>query len=274
MIVVSYALVVILLLLAAPDRLAAQAEGCSHCGTRAPEVSQLIQEADRLHGEFNPTAAAVELQKAIKLEPQNVEALARLARAHIDIGDLIPESLADWRERRIREYRRAESYARRAIKADPRSTWGYFYVAASLGTMAGLLPVAQQLEIADEIRDAAEKAVAQDPQNGFAYHALGVWHRRIAEIGGGSRMVVSLWYGRSLPKGDLEQSLELLKKAVSLNPAVIVSRLELARTHAARGEWAAARAQLKFVADLPAKFSDDALHKKKGQELFEEIKDR
>ena len=69
MIVVSYALVVILLLLAAPDRLAAQAEGCSHCGTRAPEVSQLIQEADRLHGEFNPTAAAVELQKAIKLEP-------------------------------------------------------------------------------------------------------------------------------------------------------------------------------------------------------------
>jgi tetratricopeptide (TPR) repeat protein len=263
-----------LILVLLPGLSPAQGDGCPHCRNRSGEVNQLIREADRLHTAFKPGDAAAELNKALKLEPQNVEALAKLSRAHIDIGDMIPESAPDWRERRIREYRRAESYARLAVKADPRSTWGHFYVAASLGTMAGLLPVAKQLEIAEEIRDAAERAVELDPKNGFAYHALGVWHRRMAEIGGGSRMFASLWYGRSPPRGDLDQSLEFLKKAVSLNPDVIVSRLELARTHAARGEWAAARAQLKYVQDLPVRFSDDALHKQKGQELLDEIRDR
>ena len=267
-------LAITLIMLTAPAHAAAQSEACRDCKANGAETAQLIKQADRLYAEFKPREAAAELQKVLQVEPRNLEALVKLSRAHIDIGDSIPESSPDWRERRIREYRQAESYARQAIKADPNSTWGYFYVAASLGTMAGLLPVAKQVEIAEEIRATAEKAIALDPQNGFAYHALGVWHRRMAEIGEASRVVASLWYGRTLPKGDLDKSLEFLKKAVSLNPTVIVSRLELARTHAAREEWPAARAQLKFVADLPIKFSDDAQHKQKGEELMEEIKHR
>ncbi len=267
-------LAVTLVMIAAPNFTAAQMDGCPQCKAHNPEVARLIKLADRLHAEFKPREAAAELQKVLHLEPRNIEALARLSRAYIDIGDSIPESVTDWRERRIREYRQAETYARQAIKVDPYSTWGYFYLAASLGTMAGVLPVAKQVEIAEEIRGAAEKAIALDPQNGFAYHALGVWHRRMAEIGEASRMVASLLYGRSLPKGDLERSVEFLKKAVSLNPNVIISRLELARSHAAREEWPAARAQLKFVAELPVKYSDDGQHKQKGQELFEEIRNR
>ena len=216
----------------------------------------------------------MELQKVLRLDPRNHEALARLSRAHIDIGDSIPESQADWQERKIREYRSAENYARRAIEADPESTWGYFYLAASLGTRAGVSPVEKQVEMAEEIRRAVEKAIALDPQNGFAYHVYGVWHRRMAEIGAMSRVFASILYGRSLPGGSLEESVEFLKKAVSLNPSVIVSRLELARTHVARHEWAAARAQLNAVAQLPVKFSDDAKHKRHALELQEEIKDR
>jgi tetratricopeptide (TPR) repeat protein len=262
------------LTLFAPALSAAQVDGCPHCRGQDAEIAQLIKRADRLHSQFKPRDAAVELQKVLSFEPRNIEALAKLARAHIDIGDSIPASFSDWRERRIREYRRAESYARQAIRADPNSTWGHFYLAASLGTMAGVLPVAKQVEIADEIRSAAETAIVLDPQNGFACHALGVWHRRMAEIGEGSRMVASLWYGRTLPKGDLDKSVELLKRAVSLNPNIIVSRLELARSYAAREEWSEARAQLRWVADLPVRYSDDVQHKQKGQELFEEIKNR
>ena len=252
----------------------AQMDGCPHCKAHSPEIAQLIKQADRLYAEFKPKEAATELQKVLQFEPRDIEALAKLSRTHIDIGDSIPESSPDWREARIREYRQAESYARQAIKAEPNSTWGYFYLAASLGTMAGVLPVAKQVEIAEEIRAAAEKAIALDPQNGFAYHALGVWHRRMAEIGEASRVVASIWYGRTLPKGDLDKSVEFLKKAVSFNPNVIISRLELARSYAAREEWPAARAQLKFVAELPVKYSDDGQHKQKGQELFEELKNR
>ena len=258
----------------APPCDAAQMEGCPACKSEPAEIAKLIKEADRLHADFKPKEGAAELEKVLHLEPRNVEALAKLARAHIDIGDMIPESRPDWKEQRMREYRQAEHYARQAIEADPNFTWGYFYVAASLGMMTSLLPVSTQIEMAEEIRLATEKAIALDPQNGFAYHIYGVWHRRMAEIGKASRVVASLLYGRAVPAGSLDKSVEFLKKAVSLNPHVIVSRLELARSHAAREEWAEARTQLNVAADLPVKFSDDRQHKRKVLELLEEIKSR
>ena len=111
--------------------------------------------------------------------------------------------------------------------------------------------MARQLELADEIRAGLEKAIELDPKNGLAYHAYGVWHRKVAEIGGASRVLAPVLYGQSVPTGSLEKSVEFLKRAVELNPTVIVSRLELARSHVAREEWEPARVLLRSIADLP-----------------------
>jgi len=265
-----------LLVLTAPQLSIAQMGGCRSCNGNGNDtrIAGHIKQADLLHSQFKSREAAVELQKVLRLEPQNLEALAKLSRAHIDIGDSIPESQADWKERKIREYRKAENFARRAINADPNSTWGHFYLAASLGTMAGVSPVKKQIAMAEEIRSHAEKAIALNPSNGFAYHVYGVWHRRMAELDGMSRMFVTVLYGRSLPGGSLEESVKFLEKAVAINPDVIVSRLELARSHVAMEEWSAARTLLESIAELPVKFSDDGKHKQKAQELLEDIKNR
>jgi tetratricopeptide (TPR) repeat protein len=238
------------------------------------DIARLQKNAERLYAQFKPKDAANELQKILQRDGQNFEALAKLARAHIDIGDMISESSQDAQDRKMKEYRTAEDYARKAIKVNPNSTWGYFYVAASLGSMAMLSPVAKQIDMAGEIRGAVEKAIALDSQNGFAYHVYGVWHRKMSEIGKASRMVVSVFYGRSIPSGSLEKSIEYLRKAVALNPTVIVSRLELARSYAAVEEWSLARQSLAAVRELPIKFSDDAKHKEKAEELLDEIKER
>jgi tetratricopeptide (TPR) repeat protein len=193
---------------------------------------------------------------------------------YIDFGDMIPESAPDWESKRIAQYQIAEQYARRAVKADPKSTWGYFYVAASLGSMARLSPVAKQIDLAGEIRGYIEKALALDPQNGFAYHLYGVWHRKMAEVGKMRRVLASVFLGQAPPSGTVEKSIEYLKKAVALNPTVIVSRLELARSYAAAENWALARASLVSIRELPVQFSDDAKHKRDAERLLEEIKDR
>jgi len=157
---------------------------------------------------------------------------------------------------------------------DPASTWGHFWVAASVGNIALVSPISKQVELAGEIREQVEKAIALDPTNGSAYHIYGLWHRKMAEIGRASRAVASVLYGRSLPQGSLEKSIEFLKKAIALNPTVIVSRLELARSHVAREEWEPARAALRSIPELPIQFSDDAKHKQKAEQLLDEIKDR
>jgi tetratricopeptide (TPR) repeat protein len=247
---------------------------CPQCRNDSVEIAQLHKTADRLYAQFKPKEAANELLKILRLDPQNFEALIKLSRAYIDLGDMIPESASDWKERRLKDYQTAEDYARRAIKANPNSTWGYFYLGASLGLTAVVSPVARQVELADEIRLALEKSLALDANNGFAYHAYGVWHRKIAEIGKMSRVFASVLYGRSLPQGSMEKSVEYLKKAIALNPTVIVSRLELANTYMAMEDFPAARTMLSSIRNLPVKFSDDAKHKQKAQELLEEVASR
>lgn len=247
--------------------------GCPHCKNDGSEVSQLLQKADALYADLKPKEALRELLKVLQLDPQNHEALSKVSRVYIDFGDVIPESGPDWQEKRLKQYLVAEEYARKAVKADPNGTWGHFYVAASLGKIALLSSIPKQIDLAQEIRTEVEKALALDPQNGYAYHVYGVWHRRMAEIGRMSRLlsVAILW--RSVPKGSLEKSAEYLRRAIFLNPTVISHHLELAKTYAAMGKWQLARGSLKSVQELPIQFSDDPANKREAQQLLQEIKD-
>jgi tetratricopeptide (TPR) repeat protein len=244
------------------------------CPGDTAEIARLIEASDRLYSQFKPREAAAELRKVLEAEPNHFQALVKLARAHIDIGDSVSRSSRDWQQQRIAEYRRAERYARQAIEVDPDSTWGHFYLSAALGSVAVLSPPAEQVELAGEVRAAVEKAIALDPDNGFAYHVYGVWHRKMAEIGRASRVVASVLYGKTVPAGSLEKSIEYLTRAVDLNPRVITSRLELARSYIAVEDWSRARGMLTSIRDLPIRFSDDAQHKRTAEDLIKEIDGR
>ena len=246
--------------------------GCPNCSNDGSPVSRSLQKADELYAAFKPKEALAEFLKVLDSDPQNAEALSKIARVYIDFGDVIPESTPDWEAKRLKQYQIAEQYARKAVTADPNVVWGHFYVAVSLGSMATVSPVAKQIDMAGEIRGAIEKAISLDPQNGFAYHVYGIWHRKMAEIGKMSRVLASVVYGRSIPAGSMEKSIEYLNKAVTLNPTVIASRLELARSYVAVENWPAARSFLTSIGGLPIQFSDDAKHKQKAEQLLEEIK--
>lgn len=248
--------------------------GCPHCINDGSPISRHLQKADELHAALKPREALAELLRVLERDPNNAEALSKIARVYIDFGDTIPEGAPDWEAQRLKQYETAEQYARRAIKASPSLSWGHFYVAASLGSIASISPVAKQIDLADEIRGSVEKSLELDPQNGFAYHLYGVWHRKMFEIGKTKRVLASVFFGRSPPQGSLEKSIEYLKKAVSINPAVIVSRLELARSYITGENWLRARDLLVSIRNLPAQFSDDPSHKQKAEQLLEEIKER
>lgn len=273
-------LVVFILLLSSPPWRGANAEtvhgerdrvGCRPCKDNGDGIAPLLKRADLLHAQFKPKEAITELLKVLEVDSHNHEALAKLSRAHIDVGDLIPESTSDWQGKRMKEYVMAEEFARRAVEADPDSTWGHFYVAASLGKIAVLSPVSKQVELAEQIRQAIEESIAKDPRNGFAYHVYGVWHRKMAEIGQMSRAIATVVLWRSVPQGTLEKSVDYLKRAVALNPTVIASRLELAKTYMAAEQWSLARNHLKSIDELPVQFSDDPVHKQKARQMLQEI---
>jgi tetratricopeptide (TPR) repeat protein len=94
------------------------------CQRDNSQMARWQQNADWLYARFKRREAAGELQKVLKIDGENFEALIKLARAYIDIGDHIAESGIDSKERKMQEYSKAEDYARRAVRVDPSSTWG------------------------------------------------------------------------------------------------------------------------------------------------------
>ena len=120
----------------AVDSAAANDHPPSCCRHEGADVAALLKNADRVYRQFKPKEAAAELLKIIRLDGRNFEALVRLARAYIDIGDSIPEQGSTWKERKLKEYTVAEDYARKAVKVDANSTWSHFWVAASVGSIA------------------------------------------------------------------------------------------------------------------------------------------
>ncbi len=235
------------------------------------EVAETIARAVALYGEFRSREALTELKKVLALAPGNPKALIWAARAHVDVGDLIPETVPDWQKKRVEQYRAAERYAREAASIQPLSTWPHFFLAVALGKLTEFSGTKKQIALARGIRHAVDKALALDPDNGFAYHVLGVWHRRMAEINAAERLLAQVFLQRSVPAGRLEESARLLKKALRYHPDIITHHLELAKTYRALGRKDLARQHLLTVDRLPARFSDDGIHKRNARKLLEDI---
>lgn len=235
------------------------------------EVGEAIARAAVLYRQFKSREALAELNMALALAPKDPEVLIWIARTSIDVGDLIPETAPDWEKNRIERYRAAERHARAAAEIQPGSTWPHFFLAVALAKLAEFSGIKEQIAMAKEIRTEVDKAIAFDPDNGFAYHVLGVWHRRLAEINKAKRLLAQLFLLKSVPAGRLKDSVRYLAKAIEYNPGIITHHLELAKTYQALGKTELARKHLTTVDKLPARFSDDGIHKRNAKKLLQDI---
>ncbi|MGB9892863.1 MAG: hypothetical protein ACPLRA_00510 [Candidatus Saccharicenans sp.] len=233
--------------------------------TLAQAAEEFIKSGDDFYAKWEDQKALDEYLKALQVEPQNYEALWKAARGYIDVADLVTGKGKEADSKRFELYQKAEKYSQQAINANPNDTWGHFYLSAALGKKVLLQGKKEQVESSKKVKAEIEKAIALDPNNDLAYHALGRWHRRMAEIGGAKRALGSLIYG-SIPKGSFEESEKWLKKAVELKPDYINHHLELGRTYIAMDKFDKAAAEFKTCLELPETTSKD-------KSLKEEAKD-
>lgn len=226
-----------------------------------------ITEGDAAYAAFDDAAALEHYQAALKLEPANYEALWKASRAMVDIADVIPATDKDIKARQMKLYTDAVALARKAVAANPNDTWGHFQLAASNGKRLLLLGKKEQIDASKAVRAEIDKAIELDPTNHLAYHALGRWHRRMAEIGGVKRALGSLIYG-SIPKGSYEESEKNLRKAIELHPEYVNHYLELGRTLVALKKYEDAAQSFRKAIDLPKTTSkDDVLKAEAKTEL-------
>lgn len=230
-----------------------------------------IQKGDAYYAQFDDQKALEEYKQAVALEPTNYEALWKYSRAIVDTADLVDAKEKGAKDRQKKMYGEAESVARKAIAANPSDTWGHFQLSAAMGKRLLLLGKKEQIDASRNVKSVIEKAVELDSTNDLAYHALGRWHRRIAEIGGAKRFFGSLIYG-SIPKGSFEESAKFLEKAVELRPGYINHHFELGLTYLALEKKDQAAEEFQKCLDLEKTSSKDDMIKGWAEAELQKLK--
>jgi tetratricopeptide (TPR) repeat protein len=211
--------------------------------------AELIIQGDKFYARFDEQGAVDSYLTAIRLEPGNYEALWKAARGIEDLSDLLIGKDPASKDKKVKMYGDAVAYATMAVAANPGDTWGHCYLSSSMGKRVVLMSIKDQINAYQKIRAEIDKAIELDGTNDLAYHGLGRWHRRAAEVGGAKRFFGGLIYG-SLPQGSFAEAEAAFQKAIHLKPNYLGHHLELARTYVAMGKYDLAVPEYQKVIDL------------------------
>ncbi len=236
-------------------------------------VAEHILKGDDYFAAYDDQKALDEYLAAVQLEPGNYEALWKTARGIVDVSDLITGKDKESKEKRRKMYNDAVSYANKAVAANREDTWGHFILSSAMGNKALLMSTKDQIDASKKIRSEMDKAIELDATNDLAFHALGRWHRRMAEIGGAKRFFGGLIYG-SIPKGTMAEAEKAFLKAIELKPDYINHHIELARTYMAMGKFELAVPEYQKTIDLPITASKDKDLKAEAAVEIEKAKKR
>lgn len=215
----------------------------------------LIKKADTAEKE-GKTQLALDAYLAANLKEQDhISTLTKIAKQYGDSMAALNNNAA-----RKEAGERSLAWSRHALKVHPKNSDTHLSVAISLGKLVEFMGNKEKIKTSREIKSEAEKALALNPKSDYAHHLLGRWHQNIADMGGATRMIAQLIYGK-VPKGSFQEALDHFAKARKLQPNRLIHELEYGRTLAMLGRKKEAKAILSKALMKPNREPDDAAAK-------------
>jgi tetratricopeptide (TPR) repeat protein len=210
--------------------------------------------------------ARVAFERAVRLDAHSFTALRWLARAESDLG----EDAKGEDQRKL--FANAVVHARAAVLAAPDSARGHLELAVALGRQALREGPRTRLALSREIKAEADRAIAQDPGLGRAYHVRAMWNRKIAGLSFLERTAARAVLG-GVPKGaSMDNAVSDFQKAIELEPGYVNHHLELGRTFLELNRKDDARRELGKAVALPATSSPrDARYQDEARALLKKL---
>jgi tetratricopeptide (TPR) repeat protein len=182
--------------------------------------SPLLQRGDQFFMKQEYYTAIAAYEEHLQQNPDDPEALWRIARAYISIGDVAP------RDEREPFSRKAEVFASRAVRSDSLNSNAHTWRAVALGYIALYEGSRTKVRLCNEIKNELDLAIRLDPKNDVAYSIYGTFYRTLGKVTWYERSLANLLLG-GLPDGGFEEAEAALKKAIALAPNLIRHQFEL-----------------------------------------------
>jgi len=232
----------------------------------AQTAAEHIVLGDKEFEAMNAASALRHYQEAIRLDPNNAEALWKASVQAIDLGEFNDAE-------RDSLYRSGERYARRAVQANEKSSMTHFALAKALGRRALSLGARERVKYAGEVRKEALEALKLDSMNAPALHVIGMWHANIMRLSGVTRFFAkNLLGGRTFNEANWKDAAGSLERAVALEPDRIVHRLDLAGVYRDTGQKEKARETYEIALKMKHKEYNDPHYQQQAERELKELR--
>ncbi len=233
-------------------------------GLHAQSAAEHIMLGDRSHAAMNAPAALKHYEEAIQADPSSYQALWKATREAVDVSEFNENE-----DRRNELYSEAESYARRAVAANPGGVEGHMHLARALGLKALSLGKREQVKYAGDVRTEALAALKIDPKMAGALHVMGMWNYNVMRLNGMTRFIAKQFLGgKVFDSANWDDAQRYMEESVQYEPNRLVHHLDLARVYAARGDRDRARTQYEAtIRGVATDYNDHHFQAQAAEEL-------
>lgn len=223
----------------------------------AQTAADHIALGDKEYVAMNAPAALAHYEEAIKVDPNNYEALWKASRSAVDVGAFEPND-----DKRALAFKNAELYARRAVQVNPADAEGHFNLARSLGKNALTQSPRGRIKYAADVRNHALECLKINPKHAGCLHVMGMWNAEVMRLNGFTRMLARNFLGgKVFDTANWADAQRYMEESVANEPDRIVHHVDLAGVYSDMGEKAKARAEYQAAMKLPNRDYNDGHYK-------------
>jgi tetratricopeptide (TPR) repeat protein len=230
-----------------------------------PSIVTALRAGDAAFSAFDNMAAREAFGRAVAMDSSHYEALWKLARAYVDVGQAAKD------DEQKQNYFTGEKIARRCVALHADSAEGHFFLAVAVGRVALMVGGKKKIALSKEVKAEAEKALAINPRHDGAMHTLGRWNYELANLSWLLKAAAKVIYG-GVPSGaSNEQAKAWFEKAIAISPSKPVHHLWLGETLIELDDYTNARKHLETCVGLKDFSWDDFRNKAQAKERLEDI---
>ncbi|MBK7499914.1 MAG: tetratricopeptide repeat protein [Ignavibacteriales bacterium] len=236
----------------------------------AQTVEELLKQGDQFVEDYQNQKALDTYLKADKISPNNWEVLWRISRAHVDLGEKMPDKTDAQKDEQEKVYQKAFEYADKSVKNGSGQSITYVRRAIANGRIALFQGVFSAVGTVNDVKEDCEKAIQLGNGGNYvqalAHYVLGRTHSKVCEKSYLVRLPIGLGWG------DTEEAIRLLEIANKLKPNFRMFMFELAKAYVEEDEYDKAKELLKKIEKAPKVDEDDDKVLADAKKLYEEIK--
>lgn len=224
------------------------------------------QQADSLYESFQEKEALELYRDILEEEPENYKALWRASFLYSRIGNRFSD-----KDNQKDYFNRGIDLAERALEVDSTDAQSHFAMAVAMGRKALISGARDRVAASRAIKKHADKALEYNENHAGAWHVLGRWHFKVANLSWVERAAANTLFGGIPGDASNQKAADAIQKAIDLNKNNILYYYDLAKVYEEMGRDEQAISMCERAVKLENQTPDDPGLKEQCRKLIYDL---